>query len=112
LQLATFRFRKFFQHLPQSGTSLAIERYMRDTAEFASPINLYEACDRADLRILLITGGWDVRRSFNQMGIQPGDRVRVLRRAPFGGPLVIDNKGTRVAVGKQLAEKIRVEVLP
>jgi len=46
------------------------------------------------------------------MGIQPGDRVRVLRRAPFGGPLVIDNKGTRVAVGKQLAEKIRVEVLP
>ena len=75
-------------------------------------MNLYEACDHAVLRILLITGGWDVRRSFNQMGIQPGDRVRVLRRAPFGGPLVIDNQGTQVAVGKQLAEQIRVEVLP
>jgi ferrous iron transport protein A len=85
---------------------------MRDTANFGSPINLYEAGDHAELRILLITGGWEVRRSFNQMGIQPGDRVRVLRRAPFGGPLEIDNKGTRVAVGKQLAEKIRVEVLP
>ncbi len=85
---------------------------MRDTATFNSPITLYEAGDHAILRILLITGGWDVRRSFNQMGIHPGDRVRVLRRAPFGGPLVIDSRGTHVAVGKQLAEKIRVEVLP
>ena len=85
---------------------------MRDTADFASPMNLYDAEDQAELRILMITGGWEVRRSFNQMGIQPGDRVRVLRRAPFGGPLMIENKGTQVAVGKQLAEKIRVEVLP
>jgi ferrous iron transport protein A len=85
---------------------------MRDTANFDSPLNLYAAADHAVLRILLITGGWDVRRSFNQIGIQPGDRVRVLRHAPFGGPLMIDNRGTRVAVGKQLAEKIRVEVLP
>jgi Fe2+ transport system protein FeoA len=85
---------------------------MRDTANFDSLINLYEADDHAKLRILLITGGWEVRRSFNQIGIHPGDRVRVLRRAPFGGPLMIDNRGTRVAVGKQLAEKIRVEVVP
>jgi ferrous iron transport protein A len=85
---------------------------MRHTANFDSPINLYEAEDEARLRILLITGGWEVRRSFNQMGIQPGDRVRVLRRAPFGGPMMIDNRGTKVAVGKKLAEKIRVEVLP
>jgi len=85
---------------------------MRDSASFDSPLTLYEVCDHAELRILMITGGWEVRRSFNQIGIQPGDRVRVLRRAPFGGPLMIDNQGTRVAVGKQLAEKIRVEVLP
>ena len=85
---------------------------MRDAANFDSPLNLYEAGDHAKLRILLITGGWEVRRSFNQMGIHTGDRVRVLRRAPFGGPLEIDNRGTRVAVSKQLAEKIRVEVLP
>jgi len=84
---------------------------MRDTVNFDPPLNLYEAFDHAELKILLITGGWEVRRSFNQIGIQPGDHVRVLRHAPFGGPLVIDNRGTQVAVGKQLAEKIRVEVL-
>jgi len=85
---------------------------MRDTANFDSPITLYEAGDHAELKVLLITGGWEVRRSFNQLGIQPGDRVRILRRAPFGGPLMIDNQGSQVAIGKQLAEKIRVEVLP
>jgi Fe2+ transport system protein FeoA len=84
---------------------------MRDAANFDSPLSLYDADDHAKLRILLITGGWEVRRSFNQLGIHSGDRVRVLRRAPFGGPLVIDNRGTRVAVGKQLAEKVHVEVL-
>ncbi|MDR3674787.1 MAG: FeoA family protein [Acidobacteriota bacterium] len=84
---------------------------MRDTANFNSPMNLYEAGDDAELRILLIDGGWGVRRSFNQIGIQPGDHVRVLRHAPFGGPLVIDNKGTQVAVGRGMAEKVRVEVL-
>jgi len=85
---------------------------MRNAAKFDSPINLYDAEDHAELRILLITGGWEVRRSFNQLGIQPGGRVRVVRRAPFGGPLMIDSQGTQVAVSKQLAEKIRVEVLP
>ena len=109
---ALFASVNFFNTCDSLEPLLPIGSYMRDTAEFGSPITLYEACDQGDLRILLITGGWDVRRSFNQMGIQPGDCVRVLRRAPFGGPLMIDNKGTRVAVGKQLAEKIRVEVLP
>jgi Fe2+ transport system protein FeoA len=85
---------------------------MRHVADFDSPINLYEADNHAKLKVLLIAGDWEVRRSFNQLGIQPGDRVRVLRRAPFGGPMEIDNHGTKVAVGKQLAEKIRVEVLP
>ncbi len=85
---------------------------MRDTGSFDSPMSLYEVGYHAKIRILLITGGWEVRRSFNQMGIHLGDRVRVLRRAPFGGPLVIENRGTRVAVSKQLAQKIHVEVLP
>lgn len=84
---------------------------MRYVKNFDSPINLYEAGEHARLRILMIMGGWEVRRSFNQMGIQPGDRIRVLRRAPFGGPLIIDNRGTHVAVGKKLAEQIHVEVL-
>ena len=85
---------------------------MLNNAEFDSPVNLYEAVDQAYLKICNILGGWEIRRSFNQIGIHAGDRIRVLCRAPFGGPLVIDNRGTHVAVSKQLAEKIKVEVLP
>ena len=85
---------------------------MLNDAKFDSPLNLYEAVGQVYLKICTILGGWEIRRSFNQIGIHAGDRIRVLCRAPFGGPLVIDNRGTRVAVGKQLAEKIKVEVLP
>jgi ferrous iron transport protein A len=85
---------------------------MSNKAKVHSPLTLYEAGDHASLKVLAILGGWETRRSFNQIGIHAGDRIRVLRRAPFGGPLVIDNQGTHVAVGKQLAQKIKVEVLP
>jgi Fe2+ transport system protein FeoA len=85
---------------------------MAVTASFDSPANLYQFGDEVDLRILLISGGWEIRRSFNRMGIHAGDRVRILRRAPFGGPLVVDNAGTRVAISRELAEKIRAQALP
>jgi Fe2+ transport system protein FeoA len=87
---------------------------MRVTENYRSPINLSEISeisDRTELKILEIAGGWGVRRHFNQIGIQPGDCVRVVRRAPFGGPVLIENRGTRVAVGRKMAEKIQVEVL-
>jgi len=85
---------------------------MSHSTKFDSPLNLYEAEAQSYLKIRTILGGWEIRRSFNQMGIHAGDRIRVVCRAPFGGPLVIDNRGTQVAVGKQLAENVKVEVLP
>jgi DtxR family transcriptional regulator, Mn-dependent transcriptional regulator len=83
---------------------------MIKTANYDSTLNLYQAQSRGILRILLILGDWKIRRSFNQIGIHAGDFVRILSRAPFGGPLVIDNRGTQVAIGKQLAEKIVVAI--
>ena len=84
---------------------------MAESADFNSPPNLYQAESQANLKIRLILGNWEIRRSFHEMGIQAGDRVRVVCRAPFGGPLVIENRGTRVAISKQLAEMIKVEIL-
>ncbi len=74
--------------------------------------SLYQAGDHNTLKITGIAGDWAVRRSFNQLGIHAGDCVRVLSRAPFGGPLVIENRGAHVAIGKQLAEQVQVEILP
>ena len=80
---------------------------MLNNAKFDSPLNLYEAEDQAYLKVCTILGGWEIRRSFNQIGIHAGDRIRVLRRAPFGGPLVVDNRGTHVAVGSNWLRKLR-----
>lgn len=75
-------------------------------------MNLYQARAHSLLRILLISDDWTTRRSLNQLGLYTGDRIHVLRRAPFGGPLVIESRNSRVAISKQLAERIRVEILP
>ena len=45
----------------------------------------------------------------NQMGIRPGDSMRVLRIAPMGGPVLIEVNGREVALGRGVAEKIFVE---
>ncbi|MGD0921871.1 MAG: FeoA family protein [Terriglobia bacterium] len=84
---------------------------MSDKMESDPPLSLYRAKRHVTLRVLSISGGWGVRRNLNQMGLHVGDVVFVVHRAPFGGPLVIENRGGRVAVGRQLAEKIQVEVI-
>jgi len=75
-------------------------------------MNLYQARNNSQLRILLISDDWTTRRSLNQIGLYAGDAVHVVRRAPFGGPLIVESRNRRVAMSKQLAERIRVEVLP
>jgi len=74
-------------------------------------VNLYQAKPHSLLRISLISGGWGVRRNLNQMGLHVGDEVSIIHKAPFGGPLVIESRGNRVAIGQQLAQKIGVEVV-
>lgn len=45
-----------------------------------------------------------------QYGLHIGDRVRVVRCAPLGGPLMIEVNGREIALGRAVAEKIFVEV--
>jgi Fe2+ transport system protein FeoA len=75
-------------------------------------MTLDQARNHSVLRILVISDDWTTRRSLNQLGLYAGERVHVVRRAPFGGPLVIESRNSRVAIGRQLAKRIRVEVIP
>jgi Fe2+ transport system protein FeoA len=50
-----------------------------------------------------------LRRDLAQIGIHIGDIVRVHRHVPFGGPILLEHRGTKVALGRSLAERIRVE---
>lgn len=60
-------------------------------------------------RVLELSGGMGVRSHLNTLGIHVGDTVRVVERAPFKGPVLIEVHGTRVALGRGVARKVRVD---
>ena len=55
-------------------------------------------------------GGHTLGRKLRQLGLQPGDSARVMRHAPFGGPVMIEVNGRTLALGRGIAAKISVEV--
>jgi ferrous iron transport protein A len=64
---------------------------------------------RLETRVAEIEGGGNVRAHLNTLGIHVGDRIRVVERAPFKGPVLIEIHGSKVALGRGVAAKVRVE---
>lgn len=52
----------------------------------------------------------DTRKKLMVMGMLPETLIEVVRRAPMGDPLQIMVRGVAVAIRKQLAEKIEIEI--
>jgi len=50
-----------------------------------------------------------IQRTMLQYGLFPGDVARVVRKAPFNGPLLLEVGGREIALGRRIAEKIFVE---
>ena len=46
----------------------------------------------------------------NQYGLYQGDSLRVVRAAPLGGPLLVQVNGREIALGREIADKIIVEI--
>ncbi len=58
--------------------------------------------------VVEIVGGAGVRNHLNTLGIHVGDTIRVVERAPFHGPVLVEIHGTRVALGRGVARKVTV----
>lgn len=54
--------------------------------------------------------GWGLERRLADMGLTSGTRVTVVRSAPLRGPLEVLIRGSRLALGRGVAERIYVEV--
>ncbi|MGQ9550896.1 MAG: FeoA family protein [Candidatus Bathycorpusculaceae bacterium] len=54
--------------------------------------------------------GWGFEKRLMDMGLTPGTRVTVVKSAPFHGPLEIIVRGSRLALGRGMAERIFVEI--
>ena len=61
------------------------------------------------VKVTGVDGGRGLANKLNQYGFFIGDRVRVLRCAPLGGPLLIEVDGREMALGRGVAAKIKVE---
>lgn len=59
-----------------------------------------------DLIIRRIGGSAEVRAHLHDLGFVPGGSVTVV--SSMGGNLIVNVKGTRVAVSKELAQKIYI----
>ena len=61
------------------------------------------------VRVKSFQGGGGVEHKLRQLGLLPGDTMRVLRRAPMGGPILVDVDGRSIALGRGIASKVEVE---
>jgi ferrous iron transport protein A len=71
--------------------------------------SIIEIPSNTAVKIISISGGKGARRSLAQLGVGIGSVVKIKRNAPFSGPLLIENHGTSIAVGRGIASKIMVE---
>jgi ferrous iron transport protein A len=65
---------------------------------------------REQARVIDIEGGHGVRSHLNTLGIHVGDQIVVVERAPFRGPVLVEIHGSRVALGRGVARKVKVDV--
>ena len=61
------------------------------------------------VRIQSIEGGKALAFKLRQYGLFVGDQVRILRLAPFAGPVLLEVNGREIALGRGIAAKIMVE---
>ncbi|MEJ2634183.1 MAG: FeoA family protein [Calditrichia bacterium] len=71
--------------------------------------SLLEVPSNRHVKIVSIIGGKGARQILAQLGVGVGSTVMIRRNAPFAGPLLIENHGTSIAVGRGVAAKILVE---
>jgi DtxR family Mn-dependent transcriptional regulator len=61
-------------------------------------------------KVAFIRGGTKACQRLLDMGLTNGTEVEVINSAPFNGPLEVSVRGTILALGRGLAEKVFVEI--
>ncbi len=62
-------------------------------------------------QVVEITGGIGLQNHLDSLGIRKGKLVQKIAIHPLRGPIVIELDGTRIAIGRGMANKILVKEL-
>lgn len=73
---------------------------------------LTECNNNASLIVVRVNAGMMAKKRLADLGIVPGTEIVKRRSAPFRGPLEIYVKGSKLAIGRGLAQKIIVSCDP
>ena len=60
------------------------------------------------VKVVAVKAGWGLQRRLADMGLTPGVQIRVIN-SQTTGPVLIDLRGSRVALGRGIAQKIAVK---
>ena len=60
--------------------------------------------------IVSIMGGMMAAKRLADLGLTEGTKIKVIKKAPFSGPVKIEIRGSRLVLGRGLASKILVKV--
>jgi ferrous iron transport protein A len=74
-------------------------------------MNLLQVNNGKWVRVINLTGGLGMERRLAQLGFLPGNKVRIIRSAPFHGPLLLDVEGREIVLGRGVAARVMVEYL-
>jgi len=63
---------------------------------------------RGMVKVIRIEGGFGIMDKLKPLGILPGENVEIIRN-DNSGPLVLSVKGSRMVIGRGMAQKIYVK---
>ncbi len=73
-------------------------------------MNLTHAPAGVDARITAVNGEGGITRRLMEMGVRPGISVRLVKTGPFGDPIEIRVLGYSLAIRRNEADAIEVEL--
>lgn len=80
-----------------------------DTEKKHKHAPLYSA--QSGARVRVVTVPERMTGQLARQGVRSGDVLTVKNRAPMGGPILVEARGTMIALGRALARKIMVQVV-
>jgi len=66
--------------------------------------------DNKLVEIVSFEGGKGISSKLRQLGLMPGDQIRITKKAPFQGPLLVESNGRLIALGRGVAAKVEVRL--
>ena len=82
---------------------------LKGRIEETVPLSWLSEGEEAVVSYLL--GGYGMVRRLAEMGLTPGTKVKILRRGLFRGPIQIEVRGSRLALGHGVASRVFVKPL-